>query len=138
MQRASPVMFNSSDDEPLSDKGGELEPKSRKRDHSTSDLMIVDDDDDPLPGRPKGTGEKEKSCVYTQEELNGLDTLLLRLNSEAWSIQYSMETAGLTKYRNDHIPGLRGAPNTDDHSAYLSEVKKESWSYPAKGNLSTV
>ena len=23
-------------------------------------------------------------------------------------------------------------------SAYLSEVKKESWSYPAKGNLSTV
>ena len=49
-----------------------------------------------------------------------------------------METAGLTKYRNDHVPGLRGAPNTDDHSAYLSEVKKESWSYPAKGNLSTV
>ena len=49
-----------------------------------------------------------------------------------------METAGLTKYHNDHVPGLRGAPNTDDHSAYLSKVKKESWSYPAKGNLSTV
>ena len=29
-------------------------------------------------------------------------------------------------------------PNTDDHSAYLAEVKKESWSYPAKGNLSSV
>ena len=82
-------------------------------------------------------GKKEKSRVYTQEELNGLDTLLLRLKSEARSIQYSMETAGLTKYRNDHIPGLRGALNTDDHSTYLSEVK-ESWSYPAKGNLSTV
>ena len=49
-----------------------------------------------------------------------------------------METTGLTKYHNDHVPGLRGALNTDDHSAYLSEVKKESSSYPAKGNLSTV
>ena len=49
-----------------------------------------------------------------------------------------METAGLTKYQNDHVPGLQGAPNTDDHSAYLAKVKKESWSYPAKGNLSTV
>ena len=76
VQQASPVMFNSSDDEPLSDKGGKPEPKSRKRDHCTSDLMIVDDDD-PLPGRPKGMTEKEKSCVYTQEELNGLNTLLL-------------------------------------------------------------
>ena len=137
VQRASPVQFNSSDDKPPSDKGGEPEPKSRKRDHSTPDLMIVDDDDDPLPRRPKGMGKKEKSRVYTQEELNSLDTLLLRLKSKAWSIQYSMETAGLTKYHNDHVPGLRGAPNTDDHSAYLSKVKK-SWSYPAKGNLSTV
>ena len=83
-------------------------------------------------------GKKDKSCVYTQEELDGLNTLLLCLKSEARTIQYSMETAGLTKYRNDHVPGLRGAPNTDDHSAYLSKVKKESWSYPAKGNLSTV
>ena len=49
-----------------------------------------------------------------------------------------METAGLTKYHNDHILGLRGAPNTDDHSTYLAKVKKESWSYPAKGNLVTV
>ena len=138
VQWASPVRFNSSDDEPLSDIGGEPEPKSRKRDHSTPDLMIVDDDDDPLPGRPKGTGKRDKSHVYTQEELDGLDTLLLRLKSKAQTIQYSMETTGLTKYRNDHVPGLRGAPNTDDHSAYLSEVKKESWSYPAKGNLSTV
>ena len=49
-----------------------------------------------------------------------------------------METAGLTKYRNDHVPSLREAPNTDDHSAYLSKVKNESWSYLAKGNLITV
>ena len=39
--------------------------------------MIVDDNDDPLPRRPKGMGKKEKSHVYTQEELNGLNTLLL-------------------------------------------------------------
>ena len=36
------------------------------------------------------------------------------------------------------MPGLRGTPNTDDHCTYLSDVKKESWSYPAKGNLITV
>ena len=49
-----------------------------------------------------------------------------------------METARLTKYRNDHMPGLKSAPNMDDHSTYLAEVKRESWSYPAKGNLLTV
>ena len=103
IQRASPVLFNSSDDEPLSDKGGEPEPKSRKRDHSIPELMIVDDDDDdPLPGKPKGTRKKEKSHAYTQEELDSLDTLLLRLKSKAQSFQYSMETAGLTKYRNNN------------------------------------
>ena len=40
-------------------------------------MIVDDDDDDPLPGRPKGMGKKEKSRVYTQEELNGLNTLLL-------------------------------------------------------------
>ena len=49
-----------------------------------------------------------------------------------------METAGLTKYCNDHVPDLKSAPNTDDHSAYLAEVKRESWSYPAKGNVLTI
>ena len=138
VQQASPVQFNSSEDELLSDKTGEPEPKSRKKDHTTLELMIIDDDDDPLLERPKGMGKKEKSHAYTQEELDSLDSLLLWLKSEARSIQYTMETAGLTKYRNDHVLGLKGAPNTDDHSTYLSEVKKESWSYPAKGNLSTV
>ena len=51
------------------------------------------------------------------------------------SVQYGNRRA---KYRNDHVPSLRGALNTDDHSAYLSRVKKESWSYPAKGNLTPV
>ena len=36
------------------------------------------------------------------------------------------------------MPGLKSAPNTDDHSAYLAEVKRESWSYPAKGNILTI
>ena len=138
VRRASPVWFNSSEDKPLSDKTGEPEPKSRKKDHTTPELMIVDDDNDPLSERPKGTGKKDKSRAYTQDELDGLDSLLLRLKSEARSIQYTMETARLTKYHNNHVPGLKSALNTDDHSAYLAEVKKESWSYPAKGNLCTV
>ena len=103
--RASPVQFNSSEDEPLSDKTGEPEPKSRKKDQTTPELMIVDEDDNPLPDRPKGTGKKDKSRAYTQDELAGLDLLLLWLKSEARSIQYAMETARLTKYRNDHVPG---------------------------------
>ena len=136
--QASPVWFNSLEDELLSDKTGELEPKSRKKDQTTPELMIMDDDDEPLPERPKGMGKKDKSRAYTQDELAGLDSLLLWLKSEAQSIQYAMETAGLTKYRNDHVPGLKSALNTDDHSAYFTEVKRESWSYPAKGNLHTV
>ena len=96
------------------------------------------EDDDPLPRKPKGTGKKKKSCVYTQEELAGLELLNLQLKSKAQSIQYGLETARLTKYQNSHVLGLRGALNTDDHSTYLAEVKKEPWSYPAKGNLCTI
>ena len=120
-----------------SQKRGEPEPKSQRRDPTTPDLMIVDDDDDePLPNKP--IGMRKKLRVYSQEELGTLDTLLLRLKSEAQTIQYGLETAGLTQYHNDHVPGLRGARNMDDHSAYLSNIKKESWSYLAKGNLVTV
>ena len=43
----------------------------------------------------------------------------------------------MTDYRNLHILNLKGPPNTDDHSAYLSNVRDVSWSYPAKGNLIT-
>ena len=136
---ASPVWLNSSKDEPLSDKAGELKPKSRKKDHTTPDLMILDDDDDDsLPRKPKSTGKKGKSRIYTQEEMAGLESLTLHLKSEARSIQYGLETNGLTKYRNSHVLGLRGALNTNDQSAYLAAVQKESWSYPAKGNLCTV
>ena len=45
--------------------------------------------------------------------------------------------ASYPEYRNLHILNLKGPPNTDDHSAYLSNVKDMSWSYPAKGNLIT-
>ena len=56
--------------------------------------MIVDDDGDPLPERPKGVGKKDKSHAYNQEELDGLDSLLLWLKSKARSIQYTMELLG--------------------------------------------
>ena len=101
-------------------------------------MILDDDDDDPLPGKPKGMGKKGKSCVYTQEELAGLESLNRQLKSKARSIQYGLETNQLTKYRNSHVAGLHGALNTDDHSTYLAEVKKKSWSYPAKGNLCTI
>ena len=83
VQQASPVWFNSSEDEPLSDKTSEPEPKSRKKDQITPELMIVDDDDEPLPERPKGMGKKDTSRAYTQDELAGLYLLLLWLKSEA-------------------------------------------------------
>ena len=83
VRQASPVRFNSSEDEPLSDKTGKPEPKSRKKDQITLELMIVDDDDDPLADRPKGMGKKDKSRAYTQDELAGLNLLLLWLKSEA-------------------------------------------------------
>ena len=50
-------------------------------------MIVDDDDDDPLPERPKGMGKKEKSHAYTQEELDGLDSLFLWLKSKARSIQ---------------------------------------------------
>ena len=43
----------------------------------------------------------------------------------------------MAEYPNLHIPNLKGPPNTNDHSAYLSSVRDVSWSYPAKGNLIT-
>ena len=70
-----PVKPDSSDDEPLSDKMDEPEPKSHKKE-TTPDLMIVDEDDEPLPGRLKGMGKKEKSRPLTQEELDGHDDLV--------------------------------------------------------------
>ena len=52
-------------------------------------------------------------------------------------MQYNLELAALVDYRNKSVPNLKGPPNTDDHSKYLSQVRDISWSYPAKGNLWT-
>ena len=52
-------------------------------------------------------------------------------------MQYNLELSALVDYRNKYVPNLKGLPNTDDHSKYLSQVRDISWSYPAKGNLWT-
>ena len=52
-------------------------------------------------------------------------------------MQYNLELSALVDYRNKSVPNLKGLPNTDDHSKYLSQVRDISWSYPAKGNLWT-
>ena len=124
-----------SDDEPLSDRADKLKAKSRKWD-PTPDLVILEDNDNaPLPGKAKGTGKKTHTQTPGEEE--AIEALLNRLKGEARAVQYNLEVAILTKYRNLHIPNLKGPANTDDHSAYLSIVKDVSWSYPAKGNLIT-
>ena len=124
-----------SDDEPLSDRADEPKAKSRKWD-PTLDLVVLEDGDStPLPGKIKSTGKKART--YNPGEDEGFEVLSQCLKGEARAVQYNLELAILTEYRNLHIPNLKGPPNTDDHSAYLSNVKDVSWSYPAKGNLIT-
>ena len=124
-----------SDDDPLSDRLDEPKAKNCKRD-STPDLVILDDDDNtPLPGKAKGTGKKTCTQILVREE--AIEVLSNRLKGEARAVQYNLELAILAEYRNHHISNLKGPPNTDDHSAYLSVVKDVSWSYPTKGNLIT-
>ena len=74
-----------------------------------------------------------------RKRLAGLKSLNLYLKSKAWSIQYSLETAGLTKYRNSYMYRVYGEPRIPMTTlpTYL-QVQKESWSYPAKGNLCTI
>ena len=120
-----------SDDEPLSDQTNEPKAKARKRD-PTPDLVVVDDDDStPLPGGQKTL----KKLIPVEEETT--EALVQCLKGEARSIQYNLELAALVDYRNKFIPNLKGPPNTDDNSKYLSQVQDISWSYPAKGNLLT-
>ena len=122
------------DDEPLSDRADEPKAKDRKRD-PTPDLVILEDDDSTsLPGKPKGAGKKTHTENLDEE---AIDALSQHLKGEARLAQYNLELASLTEYRNLHIPNLKGPPNTDDHSAYLSSVRDVSWSYPVKGNLIT-
>ena len=126
---------NQSDNKPLSNRADEPKAKSRKWD-PTPDLVVLEDDDStPLPGKIKGIGKKAHTHNPSKDE--GFEALSQHLKGEARAIQYNLELAILTEYRNLHIPNLKGPPNTDDHLAYLSIVKDVSWSYPAKGNLIT-
>ena len=120
-----------SDDEPLSDQANEPKAKACKRD-STPELVVVDDDDStPLPERQK----TPKKSLPVEEEAT--EALIQCLKGEARAVQYNLELAALVDYRNKSVPNLKGPPNTDDHSKYLSQVRDISWSYPAKGNLWT-
>ena len=103
-----------SDDEPLSDQANEPKTKARKRD-PTPELVIVDDDDTtPLPGRQK----TPKKSLPVEEEAT--EALVQRLKGEARAVQYNLELAALVDYRNKSVLNLKGPPNTDDHSKYLS------------------
>ena len=135
VQGKHPAVTDQSDDEPLSDKADEPKAKSCKRD-STQDLVILEDEDStPLPGKVKGMGKKARTHNPGEDE--GFEALSQQLKGEARAVQYNLELAVLTEYRNLHIPNLKGPPNTNDHSAYLSNVKDFSWSYLAKGNIIT-
>ena len=79
----------------------------------------------------------KKTHTQTPGEEEAMEALSNRLKGKARAVQYNLELAILAKYQNLHISNLKGPPNTDDHSAYLSVVKDMSWSYPAKGNLIT-
>ena len=80
-------------------------------------------------------GKKTRTNNLVKDE--GSEALSQRLKGEARAVQYNLKLAILNEYWNLHVPNLKGPPNTDDHSAYLSIVKDVSWSYPAKGNLIT-
>ena len=126
---------NQSDDEPLSDRADEPKAKSHKRD-PTPDLVVLEDDDSTsLSGKIKGMGKKARTHNPGEDE--GFEALSQCLKGEAQAVQYNLELAILTEYWNLHILNLKGPPNTNNHSAYLSSVKDVSWSYPAKGNLIT-
>ena len=85
-------------------------------------------------GRPR---VQERRTHPTLDEEEAIEALCQRVKGEARSVQYNLEITILNDYWNLHIPNLKGPPNTNDHSAYLSSVKNMSWSYPAKGNLIT-
>ena len=124
-----------SDDEPLSDRADEPKANNCKWDPTLDWVILEDDDSTPLPGKIKGTGKK--ACTHKTGKDESFEALSQHLKGKAQAVQYNLELAILNEYWNLHIPNLKGPPNTDDHSAYLSNVKDVSWSYPAKGNLIT-
>ena len=129
--RKEPIVVpDPSDDEPLLDQATEPKAKARKWD-PTPELVVVEDDSTPLPGRQK----TPKKSLPVEEETT--EVLIQCLKGEARAVQYNLELAALVDYRNKSVLNLKGPPNTDDHSKYLSQVRDISWSYPAKGNLLT-
>ena len=130
--RKDPIVVpNPSDDEPLSDQATEPKAKACKRDPTLEPVVVEDDDSTPLPGRQK----TPKKSLPVEEEAT--EALIQCLKGEARAVQYNLELAALVDYWNKSVPNLKGPPNTDDHSKYLSQVRDLSWSYPAKGNLLT-
>ena len=130
-QKDPVVVLDPSDDEPLSDQANEPKAKARKWDPTPELVVVNDDNSTPLPGKQK----TPKKSLPAEEEAT--EKLVQRLKGEARGVQYNLELSVLVDYRNKFIPNLRGPPNTDDHSKYLSQVRDISWSYPAKGNLWT-
>ena len=133
-QREHMPVADPSDDEPLLDQANEPKAKSRKWD-PTPELVVLDDYSTPLPGKIKTTGKK--SHTYNAQEEEASEALCQHLKGEARATQYNLELAILTDYWNLNILNLKGPPNTDNHSQYLSKVKDVSWSYPVKGNVIT-
>ena len=88
--------FNFSDNDPLSDREWELKAKSRKQDHISPEVVVMEDDE-PLSNSKHKTLVK-KPWTYTVEEQNAIDRLHLRLKSDCQACQYNKETARLTKY----------------------------------------
>ena len=130
--RKDPVAVpDPSEDEPLWDQANEPKAKAHKWD-PTPELVVVDDDDSTTLPRKQKTPKKS---LPAEEEAT--EKLVQHLKGEAQGVQYNLELSVLVDYRNKFIPNLRGPPNTDDHSKYLSQVRDISWSYPAKGNLWT-
>ena len=114
---------NKSDDEPLSDRADEQKAKNRKWDPTPELVILEDDDSTPLPGKIKGMGKKARTHTLGEDE--GFEALSQCLKGEARAIQYNLELAILIEYQNLHIPNLKGPPNTNNHLAYLSNVKVE-------------
>ena len=96
------------------------------------ELVIVDDDDSTPLSRKQKTPKKSLPV-----EEQATEKLVQRLKGKARAVQYNLELAALVDYQNKSVPNLKGPPNTNDHSKYLSQVRDISWSYPAKGNLWT-
>ena len=118
-------------------------PTHRKRDDSAppdpAAVIVVQDDDEPLTSGEKLKGSAKKTRVYTAEEEAARQEGRNKLHSDCRQLQYANEFKNFKAYRQS-IGNLRGAPNTDDHTAYVREhvLKNQKQSYAYAGNLLTV